>query len=45
MLQSINNQNIDRGISLYLSLSNVDAYIIGKNEIKYLIFPLTEKKL
>ena len=40
--QSINNQNIDRGISLCLSFSDADAYIIEENEKKYLIFDLTE---
>ena len=32
MMQNINNQNIDRGISLCLSFSDVDAYIIDENE-------------
>ena len=41
-MQSINNQNIDRAIPLCLSFSDVDAYIIEKNESKYLIFALTE---
>ena len=41
-VQSINNQNIDRGIPLFLSFSDVDAYIIEENENKYLIFALTE---
>ena len=41
-MQSINNQNIDREVSLSLSFSNVDAYIIEENENKYLIFALTE---
>ena len=40
--ESINNQNIYRGISLRLSFSNIDAYIIEENENKYLIFALTE---
>ena len=42
MMQSINNQNIDREVPLSLSFSNVDAYIIEENENKYLIFALTE---
>ena len=42
IMQSINNQNIDRAIPLCLSFSDVDAYIIEKNESKYLIFALTE---
>ena len=42
MMQSINNQYIDRGIPLCLSFSNVDAYIIEEKENKYLIFALTE---
>ena len=42
MMQSINNQNIDREIPLCLSFSDVDAYIIEKNESKYFIFALTE---
>ena len=42
MMQSINNQNIDRGNPLCLSFSDVDAYIIEENENKYLIFALTE---
>ena len=41
-IENINNQNIDRGIPLCLSFSNVDAYIIEENENKYLIFALTE---
>ena len=41
-MQSINNQNIDRGIPLCLKYSDVDAYIVEENEIKYLIFALTE---
>ena len=41
-MQSINNQNIDRGISLCLSFSDVDACTIEENENKYLIFALTE---
>ena len=44
MMQSINNQNIDREISFCLSFSNVDAYLIEENENKYLIFALTENK-
>ena len=42
MMQSINNQNIDRGIPLCLSFNNVDAYIIQEEENKYLNFALTE---
>ena len=42
-MQSINNQNIDKGIPLCFSFSDVDAYIIEENENKYLIFFLTEK--
>ena len=41
MMQSINNQNIDRGIPLCFSFSDVGAYIIEEN--KYLIFALTEE--
>ena len=41
MMQSINNQNIDREIPLCLSFNNVDAYIIEENQNKYLIFALT----
>ena len=44
MMQSINNQNIDREIPLCPSFSDVDAYIIEKNESKYFIFALTENK-
>ena len=44
MMQSINNQNIDREITICLSFSNADAYIIEENENKYLIFALTENK-
>ena len=43
-MQSINNQNIDRGIPLCLSFSYVNAYTIKENENKYLIFALTEDK-
>ena len=43
MMQSINNQNIDRGISLCFSFSDVDAYIFEENGSKYLIFGLAEK--
>ena len=42
MIQSINNQNIDRGTPLCLSFSDVDAHIIEENENNYLIFVLTE---
>ena len=42
MMESINNQNIDREIPLCLSFINVDAYIIEENENKCLIFALTE---
>ena len=41
-MQSINNQNIDKKIPLCLSFSDVDAYIIGENENKYLIFALAQ---
>ena len=41
-IQIINYQNIDRGIPLCLSFSDVDAYIIEENESKYVIFALTE---
>ena len=41
-MESVNNQNIDRGILFCLSFSNVNAYIIEENENKYLIFALTE---
>ena len=49
MMQSINNQNIDRKIPLSLSFSNADKYIfecnsIKESENKYLIFTLTENK-
>ena len=40
----INNQNIDRGIPLCLSFSDVHAYITEENENKYLIFALTENE-
>ena len=43
-MKSVNNQNIDRGIPLCLSFSDVDAYIIEENENEYLIFALTEHK-
>ena len=42
MMQSIDNQNIDREVPLCLSFSYVDAYIIEEDENKYLIFALTE---
>ena len=42
MLQSINIQNIDREIPLYLSFSNIEAYIVEESGNKYLIFALTE---
>ena len=32
-MQSINNQNIDRGIPLCLTFSDVDAYIIEEIKI------------
>ena len=32
MMQSINNQNIDRRIPLCLNFSDADAYIIEKNK-------------
>ena len=31
-MQSINNQNIDRAIFLFLSFSDVDAYTVEENE-------------
>ena len=42
IMQSINNQNIDKEITFCLSFNNVDAYIIEENENKSLIFALTE---
>ena len=42
MMQSINNQNIDKEVPLCLSFSDVDAYIIEESGSKYLIFALTE---
>ena len=39
-MESINNQIIDREVLLYLSLSDVDAYIIEENKNKYLILLL-----
>ena len=47
MMQSINNQNIDRKIPLSLSFSNADKYIfecnsIKESENKCLIFSSTE---
>ena len=41
-MQSINNQNIDKEVPLYLSFSDVGVYIIAKNENKYLVFTLIE---
>ena len=41
-MQSNNIQNIDREIPLFLSFSDVDAYITEENENKHLIFALTE---
>ena len=41
-MQGINNQNIDREITVCLSLSTVDACIVEEDENKYLIFVLTE---
>ena len=40
-MESINNQIIDREVLLYLSLSDVDAYIIEENK-KILNFAFTE---
>ena len=37
IMQSINNQNIDKEVPLCLSFSDVDAYIIEENENKYLV--------
>ena len=42
MMQSINNQNIDNEVPLYLSFSDVDAYIIEENRNKSLIFALAK---
>ena len=42
MMQSINNQNIDKEVSLCLNFSDVDAYIIEENENEYLALVLTE---
>ena len=42
--QNIGNQNNDNELSLCLSFSNVDAYIIEGKENKYLIITLTKKK-
>ena len=42
MMQSINNQNINKEVPLCLSFIDVDAYIIEENQNKYLIFALTE---
>ena len=44
MVQSINNQNIDRGVPLCLNFSDVDAHNIEENENKYLVFALTGNK-
>ena len=41
-MQSINNQNIDKEVPLFLNFSDVDAYIIEENENKYLVFVLTK---
>ena len=41
-MESINNQNIDSEVPHRLSFSDVGAYIIEENGIKYLIFALTE---
>ena len=41
-MRSINNHNINGGIPLCLSFSDVDAYIIEEKENKHLIFALTE---
>ena len=42
MMQSINNQNIDKEVPLCLRFSNVDAYTIEENRNKFLILALTE---
>ena len=42
MMQSIDNQNLNKEVPLCLSFSDVDAYIIEENENKYLIFALTD---
>ena len=42
-MQSINNQNIDRGITICFSFSDADACIIEENGNKYLLFVLTAK--
>ena len=42
MMQSINNQNIDKEVPLCLSFSDVDAYINEENKNKYFVFALTE---
>ena len=41
MMQSINNQNIDREFPLCFSFSDADAYIIEESENKYLNLALT----
>ena len=41
MMQSINNQKIDRAAPLCLSFSDVDAYIIEESKNKFLILALT----
>ena len=41
-MQSINNQNIDKEIPFCFSFTDVDVYIIEKNENKYLTFFVTE---
>ena len=43
MMQSINNQNIDTGITICFSFSDVDACIVEENGNKYLLFVLTAK--
>ena len=41
-MQSINNQNIDKEVSLCVRFNDVDTYIIEKIENKYLVLALTE---
>ena len=43
MMESINNQNIDRENPLCLSFSDVDAYIIEESGNKHLTFALAKK--
>ena len=41
--QNIDNRNIDNELFLYLSFSDVNAYIIKENENKNLVFALIKK--